>query len=194
MFSYSVRTFRDGDAAKVNELALAAFDEFRSQYSDWPTMASAIGRMSVLADIGEIIVTERDEQIIGAVAYIPAGRPKAGYFDQSWPIIRTFVVDPASRGSGVGRALIEDCMNRARRDGSRVRSDHFDSVCQDWIGARRFSYLRTSPPSTGITAPVTQVGQIGRYELDHLGAFSTARSRRRATNSARSRSLWPLPR
>ena len=76
MFSYTLRTFRDGDAAKVNELALAAFVQFRSQYFDWPAMASAIGQMSALADTGEIIVAERDEQIIGAVAYIPAGRPK----------------------------------------------------------------------------------------------------------------------
>ena len=55
MFSYTLRTFRDGDAAKVNELALAAFVQFRSQYFDWPAMASAIGEMSALADAGEII-------------------------------------------------------------------------------------------------------------------------------------------
>ena len=50
MFSCTLRAFRHGDAAKVNELALAAFDQFRSQYSNWPAMASAIGRMSALAD------------------------------------------------------------------------------------------------------------------------------------------------
>ena len=96
MFGYALRAFRDGDAAKVDELALAAFDQFRLQYSDWPAMASAIGRMSVLADTGEIIAAERDERIIGAVAYIAAGRPKAAYFDQSWPIIRMLVVDPGT--------------------------------------------------------------------------------------------------
>ncbi len=105
MFSSTLRTYRDGDAAAVNELALAAFVQFRSQYSDWPAMAPAIGQMSALADTGEIIVAERDEQISGAVAYIPAERPKAAYFDQSWPIIRMLVVDTASRGTGVGRAL-----------------------------------------------------------------------------------------
>jgi hypothetical protein len=96
--SYALRTLRDGDAAKVDELALASFVQFRSQNSDWPAMASAIGQMSALSDIGEIIVAECEERIIGAVAYLPAGRPKAAYFDQSWPIIRMLVVDPASRG------------------------------------------------------------------------------------------------
>jgi len=55
MFSYTLRTFRDGDAAQVNELALAAFDQFRSEYSDWPAMTSAIGQMCALTDTGEII-------------------------------------------------------------------------------------------------------------------------------------------
>jgi hypothetical protein len=52
--------------------------------------------MSALADSGEIIVAERDERVIGVVAYIPPGRPKVAYFDQSRPIIRMLVVDPAS--------------------------------------------------------------------------------------------------
>jgi len=54
-FSYTLPTFRHGDTAKVNEPPLAAFDQFRPQYSNWPAMASAIGRMSALADTGEII-------------------------------------------------------------------------------------------------------------------------------------------
>jgi hypothetical protein len=94
--SYTLRTYRDGDAVKVNELALAAFDQFRPQYSDWPAMASVIGQMSALTDTGEIIVAERGQQIIGAVAYIPPGRPKGAYFDQSSPIIQMLVVDPTS--------------------------------------------------------------------------------------------------
>jgi len=68
-------------------------------------MASAIGRMSALAETGNIIIAEREDQVVGAVAYIPAGRPKAAYFDQSWPIIRMLVVDPPYRGIGIGRAL-----------------------------------------------------------------------------------------
>jgi hypothetical protein len=36
MSSYTLRTYRGRDAAKVDELALTAFDQFRSKYSDWP--------------------------------------------------------------------------------------------------------------------------------------------------------------
>ena len=163
MFSYALRAFRDGDAAKVDELALAAFDQFRLQYSDWPAMASAIGRMSVLADTGEIIAAERDERIIGAVAYIAAGRPKAAYFDRSWPIIRMLVVDPASRGSGVGRALTEECMNRARRDGSRVIALHTSpimTVALPMYLRMGFRLAQVAPPIYGVPYAVY---------LKHLG-------------------------
>jgi predicted N-acetyltransferase YhbS len=153
MPSYTLRTFRDGDAAKVNELALAAFVQFRSLYSDWPEMASAIGQMSTLADTGEIIVAERDECVIGAVAYIPAGRPKPAYFDQSWPIIRMLVVDPASRGTGVGGALTEECINRARRDGSRVialRTSPIMTVALPMYLRMGFRLVQNAPPIYGV--------------------------------------------
>jgi GNAT superfamily N-acetyltransferase len=161
--SYALRSFRDGDAAQVNELALAAFDQFRLRYSDWPAMASAIGRMSVLADTGEIIVAERDERIIGAIAYIAAGRPKAAYFDQSWPIIRMLVVDPASRGTGVGGALTEECINRARRDGSRVIALHTSpimAVALPMYLRMGFRLVQDAPPIYGVPYAVY---------LKHLG-------------------------
>ena len=141
------------NAAEVNKLALAAFAQFRSQYSDWPAMASAIGQMSALTDTGEIIVAERDQQIIGAVAYIPPGRPKAAYFEQSWPIIRMLVVDPMSRGSGIGRALTEECMNRARRDGSRVIALHTSpimTVALPMYLRMGFRLVREVPPIYGV--------------------------------------------
>jgi len=44
MPGYSLRNYRDGDAPKLNELAVAAFAQLRSEYSDWSAMVSAIGR------------------------------------------------------------------------------------------------------------------------------------------------------
>jgi ribosomal protein S18 acetylase RimI-like enzyme len=117
MSSATLRDFREADVVQVNRVALAAFDEFRSRYTDWSAMVSVISRMSALADGGEIIVAELDGTIIGAVAYIPPGSPKAPYFDQSWPTIRMLVVNPACRGCGVDRALTEECTRRALRDG-----------------------------------------------------------------------------
>lgn len=149
----TLRSYGEGDAVAVNELAVAAFEQFRSQYSDWPAMEAAIGRMSALAEFGEIIVAERDDRIIGAVAYIPAGRPKAPFFDQSWPIIRMLVVDPAVRGIGVGRALSEECMNRAREDGSPVIALHTSpimTIALPMYLRMGFRLVRDAPPLHGV--------------------------------------------
>jgi predicted N-acetyltransferase YhbS len=149
----SLRNYRDADAPAVNELAVAAFEQFRSEYSDWPAMMSAIGRMSALAEIGEIVVAQREQRIIGAVAYIPAGLPKADFFDQSWPIIRMLVVDPAFRGDGVGRALTEECLNRARRDGSAVIALHTSPIMKVALPMylrMGFRLVKDAPPLHGV--------------------------------------------
>jgi ribosomal protein S18 acetylase RimI-like enzyme len=153
MSNMTLRDFRDADAVQVNRVALAAFDEFRSQYTDWPAMVSGVAKMSALADSGEIIVAERDEGIIGAVAYIPPGCAKAPYFDRSWPIIRMLVVDPAYRGHGVGRALTEQCVERARRDGSHVIALHTSpimTVALPMYIRMGFRLLRDAPPIFGV--------------------------------------------
>jgi ribosomal protein S18 acetylase RimI-like enzyme len=116
MMPVSIREYRETDAPALNGVALAAFTQFKDQYSDWPSMAASVSRMSDLASTGEITLAEINGQVVGGVAYVPGGKPKAAYFDQSWPIIRMLVVDPASRGMRLGRTLTEECIRRARRD------------------------------------------------------------------------------
>ena len=58
------------------------------------------------------------------MAYFGPHRPKAAYFDQSWPIIRMLVVDRAFRGQGLGHALSNECIARAKRDGAPLIALH----------------------------------------------------------------------
>jgi GNAT superfamily N-acetyltransferase len=128
MSSTGLREFCEADAGEINRLAVKAFQEYSSSYSDWPAMVAAYERMSDLAKTGEIIVAETAGRIVGAVAYIPPHGRKARYFDAAWPVIRSLVVNPDSRGAGVGRALTLECITRAKRDKAPVIALHTSAI------------------------------------------------------------------
>jgi ribosomal protein S18 acetylase RimI-like enzyme len=74
-----------------------------------PVLADVAGR----ADAGELLVAVDAERVVGAVLYVhPGGR----YAELSRPgegEFRMLAVDPAAQGRGVGRALVQACVERA---------------------------------------------------------------------------------
>jgi ribosomal protein S18 acetylase RimI-like enzyme len=125
-----IREYLPSDSTQINILALQSFEQYKDAYHDWPAFQTKIGNMSALADAGEIIVAEVGDQIVGAVAYIGPGAPKAGFFRPEWPIMRMLVVAPDSRGRGIGRALAQECLHRAKRDGASVFALHTSELMQ----------------------------------------------------------------
>lgn len=121
-----IRPFSPNDAGAVNAVALAAFAQYEAVYDDWQTLARGVGSMASLAEDGDIFVAEGETgSIVGGVAYFGPGKtPRAEFFEDDWPIIRMLVVEPSARNSGVGRALTEKCVSRARHDGARVIALH----------------------------------------------------------------------
>jgi GNAT superfamily N-acetyltransferase len=148
-----LRDYRAADAAELGRVAVSAFEPYKSEYSDWPAMADRVSRMSELAGTGEIILAEKDDKTVGGVVYVAGGRPKAAYFDQSWPIIRLLVVDPAVRGQGIGRRLTEACVGRARRDRSLILALHTSPIMAGALAMylrMDFRLLRDAPPIFGV--------------------------------------------
>jgi ribosomal protein S18 acetylase RimI-like enzyme len=125
-----IRDFLQSDKTRVNALAIRAFEQFRDAYQDWPALQAKIGNLSALADVGEVIVAEVEGQIVGAVAYVGPGAPKAAFFQPEWSIMRMLVVAPDSRGLGIGRALAEECLRRAKRDQASVFALHTSKLMQ----------------------------------------------------------------
>jgi ribosomal protein S18 acetylase RimI-like enzyme len=152
MSTITLRDFRTADTAQVNRVALAAFDQFKLHYSDWPAMSAGVGQMAALAENGEMIVAELADEIVGAVVYVPPGRPKPAFFEPGWAIIRMLVVDPGHRGLGVARALTEDCLRRAARDRAPAIALHTSpimTVALSMYARMGFARRQEAPPIFG---------------------------------------------
>jgi GNAT superfamily N-acetyltransferase len=120
-------------------------------------MSASISQMPSLAAVGELIVAEVDGKLIGTVAYIPPDRPKAPFFDSDWPVVRMLVVHPGARSKGVGRALMDECCRRARRDGSPVLALHTSPIMTAALAMycdMGFVFQREAPPISGVPSAV----------------------------------------
>jgi GNAT superfamily N-acetyltransferase len=128
MTEIRLRDYESADAEELNRIAVSAFDQFRDHYRDWPAMLAGLSKTSDLSASGEVIIAELQNKFAGAVAYFGPNSQKAAFFDQRWPIIRMLVVDPAFRGKGIGRALSDECIARAKRDGSPIIALHTSPI------------------------------------------------------------------
>ncbi len=127
---FTIRPFRPEEGAAVNALALSAFAEYRQHYTDWEAIAHHLGNMAALAASGELLVAAWEGGIAGAVVYVAPHRPKQAFFPPEWPILRMLVSAPSLRGQGIGRALTEACIARARRDGAPLIALHTSPIMQ----------------------------------------------------------------
>jgi ribosomal protein S18 acetylase RimI-like enzyme len=112
-----IRTALESDHDAADRVARLAFAEYERDYPEWIPVLH--GRpMAKIAQEGELLVAEKDGAIVGCVGYIPPGRSRNEVFGREWAALRFMAIDPAHRGSGISRALAEECVARARRDGA----------------------------------------------------------------------------
>jgi predicted N-acetyltransferase YhbS len=123
-----VRDARPEDRDAIREVTLAAYQEYAATMKAfWEGYRRNI--VASLAEVGsaEQLVAERAGAIVGTVLLYPPRRmelPKGGGLEMPWPEVRLLAVAPAERGRGVGTALMQECVRRARRAGGRVLSLH----------------------------------------------------------------------
>jgi GNAT superfamily N-acetyltransferase/mannose-6-phosphate isomerase-like protein (cupin superfamily) len=111
-----VRVAGPSDLPAVRRVLLAAYQEYAA------TLPPAVfGRyLTELLDVGpragtgELLVAERGGRVVGTVTYYPdAGAEELGW-PAGWAGLRALGVEPRARGLGIGRALLEACLDRAR--------------------------------------------------------------------------------
>ena len=123
-----LRDARPDERDTVARLTLRAYEEYASVMTPgaWRALHDAVV-VSLADDAGVTrIVAERDGAIVGSVALYAPGA--AAYGDLAsrarWPEVRLVAVDPAERGTGVGRALVLECVRRATAAGAAALGLH----------------------------------------------------------------------
>lgn len=115
-----IRRIRPSEHARLSELTLAAYLEI-------PGVAEATEYLEELADVAGraakvpvlVAVDSASGELVGGVAYIPGPGPLAEIEHDDEAGIRMLAVAPEAQGRGIGRALVEACIERARAEGKR---------------------------------------------------------------------------
>jgi ribosomal protein S18 acetylase RimI-like enzyme len=136
MSGVSVRDARPADRDTIRALTLTAYSEFATVMTPrvWAGLDGTVrSALEVEGDGVERIVAERDGEIVGSVMlYAPSTNAYAGVRvkQAGWPELRLLAVAPTARGAGVGRALVEECVRRARESGACELGLHTSDTLQ----------------------------------------------------------------
>jgi GNAT superfamily N-acetyltransferase len=117
-----IRDARAAERAAIADLTLAAYAEYATVMapSAWAALAQAVHTALATDKAVERIVAEHDGALVGSVLLYP---PQVDTYHgalapTSVPEVRLLAVSPAAQGQGVGRALMHECIERARRAGA----------------------------------------------------------------------------
>lgn len=123
-----LRDAREDERPAISELTLVAYAEYAGVMapSAWDALHQAVLAGLAAEDDVERIVAEREGELIGSVMlYSPSANAYGDALASAGvPELRLLAVVPHARGQGVGMALIEECVRRARRTGASALGLH----------------------------------------------------------------------
>jgi GNAT superfamily N-acetyltransferase len=112
-----IRPVRPAEHRRVGELTIAAYDAVGRIVG--PYRSDLVDTAGRVADGALVLVAVEDGQALGSVTYVDEGSPHHEHRGVADSSFRMLAVDVAAQGRGVGRALVQACIDRARADGRR---------------------------------------------------------------------------
>lgn len=136
MSGLTVRGAGPGDRDAIQAVTLAAYQEHTATIgAHWKGYRQNIIATLAAAAPGTQIVALDDDRVVGTVLLYPAGASieKPGgttTLTLTWPEVRLLAVAPSARGRGVGAALMNECIHRARSAAATTLTLHTTDLMQ----------------------------------------------------------------
>lgn len=129
-----IRDAQTDERAAIHELTLAAYEEYATIMSPtaWGGLKQAVLSGLSTEEAVERIVAEQNGALVGSVQLYP---PSANAYSGAvaginWPEVRLLAVLPEARGQGIGTALMNECIRRARTAGASALGLHTSESLQ----------------------------------------------------------------
>jgi GNAT superfamily N-acetyltransferase len=113
-----IRVIRPEELAALGEITVDAYRHLQggASYGDYEKQLRAVPARA--ADSLVLVAVDDEGDLLGGVTYVPdADRAMSEFSDPEAAGIRMLAVRPDRQGAGVGTALTEACVARARADG-----------------------------------------------------------------------------
>ena len=123
----SIRVAADSEVEVARSILREAYLEYESAFppANWERYLTDILDLEGRADASELLVSELNGRLVACVSYFPPGAKMAypsdafsTHWPPEWAAFRLLAVHPSARGTGVGRKVTEECIERARDQGA----------------------------------------------------------------------------
>lgn len=105
----------------IATLNIEAYREYAAYLTAdaWATMQTNLGAIETLAQHTIFLITFRSGNLVGSVAYCPPGNSRFP-IPSDWASVLLLAVSPRYRKQGIGRSLLQACIQQACKDGSET--------------------------------------------------------------------------
>src|SRR4051794_31835351 len=119
---FTIRDARPDEHEAITALTIAAYRQYATIMGPlaWEGLDRAVRAALATTDSVERIVAENDGEIVGSVLLFPAAVQAYDFIDArvAAPELRLLAVADGWRGKGIGEALVNECVRRARASGA----------------------------------------------------------------------------
>lgn len=181
-----VRQASRRDYGELEAIALSAYAQFEGDVAP-AVLASYAAKLKLSEDQlqgCEILVCEVDGCTAGSVLYYPDASLEGLGLSHRWAGFRKLAVSPRQRGLGVGRALVQRCIDLARSSGTSSIGIHTASFMRSACRLYEYMGFRRSPNNDLRASDL--LGNLDGADNFDIIAYRLDLARAVASNSSRS--------